>query len=484
MKAEKIKSHRSLLSCLRDIAEQESDRYLLGNDTGWLTASEVLHRVEAMGRQLVSLGLRPGELTALRAERCPETAILILALRAAGLPVLLTDPRQTVDEALKNCDAVLAPRLCIERESGAAFSACFDGRHVTLSLFGSVPETALPETGGEDAAFLIFTSGSTGKSKAVVLSEWNLISNLHDSAPLGMYAPDDIALGALPLAHVFGLVLLAGTMVLHYGLFFPRRTDVPSLLRCIEAEKITRMNGVPALYLALAAESAGYDLRSLRAGFIGGGPVTAAQFAQIETALGMTLVSVYGMSECVGISCASYRDPQPERASGVGRVYPMNEVRLLAADGSEALPGQEGEICVRGPMRMLGYADQALPAEDFFPTGDLGYLDETGVLHLSGRKRDIIIRNGSNLSPRRIEDALLSIPGVSGAVVVGLPDEKQGEAPYAITVGAVDEDALHALLHKNEWPAGILCVDALPLTSSGKPDKKTIREALLVWRNG
>ena len=473
---------QSLLSYLNIQAEREPGRRLLGGGTGWRSAAETLRAVEGLGRAFVSLGLRPGDVAALRTERSAETALILLSLRAAGALTVLCSPRQSLDETLSSCEADIRPRALVER-AGAGFAIIIDGQSHTLSLGDNAPDATLPDTDARDPAFVIFTSGSTGKSKAVVLCENNLISNLLDSKPLGAYFDDDIALGALPLEHVFGLVLLAGIAVLGYGLFFPAKTDVPSLLACMEEQKITRMNGVPSLYLALAEHSAGYDLASLRAGFIGGGPVTAAQFAQIEEALGMTLISVYGMSECVGISCASFRDPRDERAAGVGRVYPMNTVKILAADETETLPGQEGEICVRGPMRMLGYYGCPLPEDAFFPTGDLGFLDDTGVLHLSGRKKEIIIRNGNNLSPRRIEDALLRLPGVRAAAVVGLPDEKQGEAPYAMVVGSVDEAALHALLHKNEWPAGVLAVDALPLTASGKPDKKTIREVLLAWRN-
>lgn len=473
----------NLLSYLKKLSGKQPGKRLLGGEARWLTAAEVLRRVDALGRRLVSLGLRPGELAALRCDRCADTAVMILALRAAGICVVLTDPRQSFGDALSACDAALSPRLRIEHETDGAFLAQLDGTYYRLSLDDPAPAAALPETGAKDAAFLIFTSGSTGKSKAVVLSEHNLISNLLDSQPLGLYSESDIALGALPLAHVFGLVLLAGTVVLSYALFFPAKTDISSLLSCIEREKITRMNGVPSLYLALAEHSAEYDLSSLRAGFIGGGPVTPEQFVRAEKALGMTLIPVYGMSECIGISCAGGRDPQPERASGVGRVYPMNEVRLLTADGQEARIGQQGEICVRGPMRMLGYYGQAMPADAFFPTGDLGWLDESGILHLSGRKKEIIIRNGNNLSARHIEAALLQLPGVREAAVVGLPDEKQGEAPWAMVVGAADEAALHALLQKNEWPAGILTVEKLPALSSGKPDRQTIREVLLQWRS-
>ena len=464
-------SEQTLLSYLHTLAEREPEKRLLGGPSGWLTAAEVFRTVGRLGRVFVLLGLKPGDLAALRAERGVETALAILALRAAGALTVLCSPKQTLDETLSSCDAELRPRAMIER-CAAGFSVRIDGQSHIVSLCDDA-DAALPETSPLDPAFVIFTSGSTGKSKAVLQCEQNHISNLLDSQPLGAYFDDDIALGALPLEHVFGLVLLCGVAVLGYGIYFPGKTDIPGLLRCIESEKITRMNGVPSLYLALAERSGDYDLSSLRAGFIGGGPVTAAQFARIEKDLGMTLISVYGMSECIGISCASWHDAQAERADGVGKPYPMNEVRI-----------REGEICVRGPMRMLGYVgEKPLPPEDFFPTGDLGVLDDKGVLHLIGRKKEIIIRNGNKLSPRRIADALLSLPGVRAAAVVGLPDEKQGEVPCAMVVGEVDEAALHALLHKNEGPVGVLTVDALPLTVSGKPDKQEIREVLRRWRS-
>lgn len=471
----------TLLSYLNTLADREPGRCLLGSENGWLTVIKVQHAIERLGRAFASLGLKPGDLAALCTERCVETALAIFALRAAGVVTVLCSPKQTIEETLSACEAEIALRARIERSAGG-FSVQISGQRHFVSLNENA-DAALPECSPFDPAFVIFTSGSTGKSKAVVLCENNLISNLLDSEPLGAYFDDDIALGALPLEHVFGLVLLCGIAVLGYSIYFPEKNDVLSLLQCIEKEHITRMNGVPSLYLALAERSKDYDLSSLRAGFVGGGPVTPSQFADIEQALGMTLISVYGMSECIGISCASWRDPQSERACGVGPVYPMNEVRIIRPDGSEIESGQLGEISVRGAMRMLGYFGNPLPPEDFFPTGDLGYLDETAVLHLSGRKKEIIIRNGNNLSPRRIEGALLSLPGVSAAAVVGLPDDKEGEVPCAMVVGEADETALHALLHKNEWPAGILFVDALPLTGSGKPDKQKIREVLLVWRN-
>lgn len=472
----------TLFSYLRTIAQRHPEKRLLGDEAGWMTASEVFRAVEGFGKTFTAAGLRRDDLAVLRAPRGLQTALLLFGLRAAGVTAVLTDPRQEIDEALSECDARITPRARIELRSCEAISLQLDGKAVSLPAAGS-PEVSLPETDAKDPAFVIFTSGSTGAGKAVVISEYGLIVNLLDTRPLGYYSTEDIALGALPLHHVFGLVLLAGTAVLEYAEFFPEKTDVPSLLACIEREGITRMNGVPSLYLAMADRREGYDLRSLRCGLIAGGPVTVEQFVRIERELEMTLISVYGMSECVGITCSSYRDPQAVRAAGVGPAYPLNTIRLVDPDGREVPQGEVGEVCVRSPMRMLGYYGEPLPEDAFFATGDLGRLDETGVLHLSGRKKDIIIRNGNNLSPRRIEEALLRLPEVRAAVVVGLPDERQGELPCAMIVGEADPEALTPLLHKNELPVGILAVEALPMTASGKPDKQKIREVLLAWRN-
>ena len=465
-----IPSGKTLYECLTDYAAARPEKKLLGDSRRWLSVADSLRMARSAALRFRAQGIGVGDLVALRAERSIDTIIALLGLRFVGAVVVLTDPRHEAEEVLAHC-AVPIP-----------VKAVFDGAACPASNIEA--SFAAAEVSSQAPAFILFTSGSTGKSKAVVLSEYNLVNNLVDSQPLGDYSEDDIALGALPLDHVFGLVLLAGTMVLRYALYLPDRTDIPSILGAIEKQKLTRMNGVPSLYLAMAEQRSDYDLSSLRAGFIGGGPVTKEQFRRIERDLDMTLISVYGMSECIGISCSSFRDGQDVRACGVGPFYSMNTGKVLLEDGSEAVPGQEGEICVKGPARMLGYYGEKMPEDEFLHTGDLGYLDAGGVLHITGRKKDIIIRNGLNLSPKKIEDALLSLPGVKAAAVVGLPDERQGEVPYALVAGMAEVSQLAALLQKNELPVGILEAGTLPLTASGKPDKQRIREVLTAWRNG
>ena len=481
-------SDKSILTYLEELAAAQPAKKLLGDESRWLDARKSLAVVEHIGTAFRRMNVGGGAYVALRAQRTLPTALVILGLRAAGAVVVLTEPKQEINETLAGTEKPIPVEAVIDQREKTVFRVSWPDSQKPpreIDLLSLAPaDGSLMTANAQEPAFVIFTSGSTGKSKAVVLSESNLVNNLIDSQPLGDYTDDDLALGSVPLHHVFGLVLLAGVAMLGYGMFFPEKTDVPSLLSAIEKQRLTRMNGVPSLYLAMADQCGDYDVSSMRSGYIGGGPVTEGQFAGIEEKLGMTLIPVYGMSECIGISCASYQDAQAVRAGGVGPFYAMNTGRILRDDGTEAAPGESGEICVTGPARMIGYWGHPMEKDELLHTGDLGYVDETGVLHLTGRKKDIIIRNGYNLSPRKIEQALLAISGVKEAVVVGLPDERQGEVPAAMAAVEPSVRELHPDLPKNELPVVIRLVDALPLTASGKPDRQKIREVLASCRLG
>lgn len=475
---------RNLYQRLSCLAAADPDKPLLMEGSIILTASGLYQRTISAAAAFSRIGIGHGSLVALFVPRGLNASVALLALRFTGAVIVLCDPRQSLANIQKECEAELplSFSLRFSDPDTVIVTQLSTGLETAISHLSELPRVSVSDSScdPDGAAFLLFTSGSTGKKKAVVLSENNLITDLLVSEPLGMYLPDDIALGALPLDHVFGLVLLLGVPVLGYALYYPLQTDASSLLAAIEQARITRMNGVPSLYLRMAEHAEEYDVSSLRAGFIAGGPVTPEQFVKIERKLGMTLVSVYGMTECIGISCSCWLDPQDVRAGGVGPFYAVNTGRIVLEDGTPAAPGQIGEVCVSGPMRMLGYYGEQMDTGELLRTGDLGYLDKSGVLHLCGRKKDIIIRNGYNLSAARIEAALLSLPDITAAVVVGLPDAVQGEVPCAMIVGHADQKALQALLHKNEIPVRIRSVSAIPATPLGKPDKQAIREALCI----
>ena len=480
----------TLCAFLKVLAERAPDQPMLGCESGWLTVRQVLERVESGARQLHKVGIRPGDYLCIPAQRTVNTCVVMLCLQRLGAVAVLTDPRGEAAAQLKSCEAAIPIKYYLTMNQDvsrpvATLTSTATGKDLCLSMRKKAAGAEVPPFADAKApGFLIFTSGSTGAKKAVMISQYNLVNDLMDTRELGYYTQDDVALGALPLDHIFGLVLLAGTMVLGYRLYFPKTTDIPHILEAVSTQGITRMNGVPSLYLAMAAEKEKYDLRSLRAGFIAGGPCTPGQFRYIEEALEITLIPAYGMSECVGITCASYRDPQEVRACGVGRFYPRNTWAILLEDGGEAAVGQTGEICVDGPTRMVGYFGDSSPREALFHTGDLGYVDGEGILHLTGRKKDIIIRNGNNISPLVIEDALLSIQGVTAAAVVGLPHPTEGECPAAMVVCRAEiyqtlPQALGSRVQKNLVPALFRRAEALPMTGSGKTDKLRVREMLL-----
>lgn len=473
----------TLHSYLLAASARDPERKLLGGPDGWLTAGQTLQYVDSLAFQLHRLGLGAGDMAALQTHRTVETVLLLLAFQAIGAVAVLTDCHSRVLPFLNQCQVPIPVKAMIE---GSLYTDLSTGVQTALEAPGKSSPWQETHPAPQAPGFVIFTSGSTGKRKAVVLSQANLISNLVDAAPFGDYRPEDVALGVLPLDHVFGLVLLTGMLVLGYSLYLPGSTHIPAILEAISTQHITRMNGVPSLYLALADQKANWDIRSLRTGFVGGVPCTPQQFQKIEEGLGMTLIPAYGMSECVSISIASPQDPQEKRATTVGRFYPRTTGRILLADGTPAPVGTEGEIWVASPSRMLGYYGEPADDSPLLATGDLGYLDAEDYLHISGRKKEIIIRNGNNLSARKIEEALLSLPGIREAAVVGLPHETQGEVPWAMAVGELSESdilaALSGLLAKNELPMGIQMAEQLPHTSSGKLDKQRIREVILQWK--
>lgn len=475
---------RTLYEYLR---EKPSEQVLFQTDDGRIfTCGQVKEETECFAANLQTLGMGAGKTAALRFTRTPEACIRYFALLAAGAQVYLADPHTTREEFF--CASEFSSMNgYLSDETGSWILTT--SKREEAALTGQDVPFHLPPQNPEAPAILIATSGSTGKKKLVLLSQYNVATNLLDAAHFGDYRKGDLALGILPLFHIFGQALLFGSVMLDYAILFPQEVSPLSALKCIETFGVTRMNGVPSLYLAMAEEADKYDVSTLRVGFIGGSASSKEELQRMEDKLGMTLLNSYGMSECISITISNARDPLKQRVGGVGRCYPMSELRIVHSDGSAVLPGETGEITVRGASRMLGYyrdeeaTKTAIDREGFLHTGDLGYTDEDGILHITGRIKDIIIRNGVNISAARVEAALRMVPGVNQAVVVGIPDKKQGEVPAAMVESNRQEgeilSALAEILPKNELPLRVYSVQALPVTGSGKPDKPAIKKQML-----
>lgn len=479
---------------LKEFVRECPDKFMIGYDDVWLTNTQVLERVESAAYFLRQQGVKKGDLVAVRMTNSAHVAIAMLALITIGAVAVLCDPHKNVEEYLKECAVEIPATYLITNEETCrglwdgeqlVFIHRSTGEQLPMEIL-ELPSMACPEgddVDPKDPACIIFTSGSTGKRKAVMLSQYGIEDPLQDNGEIAYYGPYDIALGILPMDHIFGLILMVSTMVVRHAIYLVRDAKLPTLLTAIQEQKITRMNGTPQLFLAVASMKDQYDVSSLKAGLVGGAPCTPAQFCRIEEELGITLSNIYAMSEYVHIALGDWRDPRSVRATNNGKFCPRNTGKILRDDGTEAAVGEIGEICVDGSARMVGYYGDPDSFHGLIHTGDLGYLDADGYLHLSGRKKDIIIRNGNNLSPKRIEDAILGVPGVQNVCVKGVPNEAVGEVPCAMVVApGVSRETIEAhisqVLNKNELPFGYLFVEALPVLGIGKPDKQGIQKTL------
>ena len=478
-------------------AECGGNLFLFDEDRRY-TVEQTFREAIAIGNRLYDRGVRSGSLVALRCTRSLDAFLIYLGLEFMGATAVLTGPHQTVADFFRDTGVAVDPQLVITNEA-AAQGISANGN---WEILGYGPLDIGYPARTEDRRFpigtdlrspstIVFTSGSTGKGKGAMLSQEALLQYAEDSVVQPWHHPDDIAIVTLPTQHGFALCLLSAAIVARYALFFPRDMATDYILECIEKYRITRINGVPSymLVLAYAAEVHGRDISSLRTGFTAGAPIIPEQHHYIEETLGMTLHPLYGMSESISISCTAPTDSAHHRATTVGKFH-RNAGSIVGPDGKELPQGQEGEICVSGPSILCGYygdpeaTAQAIDAQGRLHTGDLGYIDEEGYVHISGRIKDIIIRNGVNLSPAKIEAAIRQVPGVEHAVVVGLRHEVLGEAPYALVVlrSGVEMTAeslsaeLLTRIPKNHIPLAFRFAAEIPLNKIGKPDKQAVKK--------
>lgn len=444
-------SNKTIFEYFSEFADQRPDDVFIFNENISLTACQTLGITVSLANQMYKFGVTEGTEVFVCSTRTINTILCIFALQFIGANVVLIDPREySIREGYCLNDEYIFYGLNSLKLNFNAGIAEF--KHVSNSKIPTLT---------------IFTSGSTGKPKTVRLSQYNFINNSLDTKNIGGYFADDINMDIVPIHHVFGLALIFTAVVTRHAVFVPSCLDVDYILSCIIKYGVTRLNGVPSLYLAMAQNPLSKEVVSLRCGLIGGAVCTPEQFRFIEGKLGLTLIPVYGMSECIGISCGNLTDSIEERCGSVGKVYSMNKIKFL----------DDGEILIKSPAMAYGEGDP----DGWLHSGDLGFIDAKGFLHVNGRKKDIIIRNGNNLSAIEIERKILGVKGVRDVCVVGISDEREGEVPVAAIVAdtMMEEKVLReisSVLVKNHIPKEIKFVDAVPLTSSGKPDKQAVRK--------
>ena len=345
----------------------------------------------------------------------------------------------------------------------------------------------------ESVAVIMYTSGTTGRPKGAMLTHanlwWNNTNNLHMFDVLG----SDVTLVVAPLFHIGGLNVTTLVTWQRGGEIVLFRTfDPGASLEAIPRYGVTTMFGVPAMFLFMSQHPAfdSTDLTSVRTLICGGAPVPEP-LIKLYNGRGIPMQQGYGLTETS--PAVSFLGPEYALAKvgSAGRPPLFVEIKVVDAEGQRLdEPFARGEICSRGPHIMKGYWNrpdatlQAIDEEGWFHTGDVGYFDEDGFLYIADRVKDMVISGGENVYPAEVESVLYEHPAVSEVAVIGVPDERWGEAVAAIVVlkeGSsltLDElrDFAGRSLARYKLPSRLHFVDALPRNPAGKVLKFELRE--------
>ena len=346
---------------------------------------------------------------------------------------------------------------------------------------------------------VMYTSGTMGKPKGVQLSHRALVENAVRTATVLELSPEDRVLAAVPFSAVFGLNAMLGTMASGATLVLQPAFDPAGALALIEKAQVTVLHGVPTQYHLLMREEA-FDpsrLRSLRTGLMAGSTVAEALVRNVRR--WCDVLVAYGLTETGAVvTITRFSDNEATRRDSVGTVMPGIEVMAMdIMTGQLHGPEAVGEIAVRGSNLMRGYL--RMPAETakvhtpdgFFLTGDLGIIDEDGIVRILGRRQETISRGGIQLYPRELEDRLRAHPAVDDVCVIGVPHDVMGELVCACIVaveGAVitgDEIKKFAreTMAADKVPDLVRFFDTFPMTGSGKIRRRELARSIALSAN-
>jgi acyl-CoA synthetase (AMP-forming)/AMP-acid ligase II len=347
----------------------------------------------------------------------------------------------------------------------------------------------------EDLCWLLYTSGTTGLPKGAMLSHRNLMAAVTNSMCAWDAAPDDVCMFTFPQFHVAGYVMPMYHLRT-YPVVLLRSFDIETLLRNVEAYRVTSTAMAPTMIAMLLEDPVAdrYDLSSLRRIGYGAAAMPAEVLRRARARWpGVAFSTGFGMTELAGnVMFLSPADHERAAAEGldilrsVGRQMPLARVRVLDETGSDAGPGQPGEIVVKGDQVLMGYwrnpeATQDAFVDGWFRSGDVGRWDEGGYLYIVDRKKDMILTGGENVYPREVEEVLYEHPAVVEAAVVGAPDPTWGEKVVAVVClrSEVSGEELIAFCRERiasyKKPKHVVVVDALPKNASGKVLKRELR---------
>jgi long-chain acyl-CoA synthetase len=465
--------------------------------------AEFAHRVSEVAAGLREHGVGERDVVGVVLPNSPHYLELWWAILWVGATFNPVNPALTAREAIGILSDSGAKLVVATPEAGAALEDLRDELPAVreiLAAAGGDPVAELRGRGTVDdsapvgragLASLVYTSGTTGRPKGAMLSHGNLLANawqLGEPVPVGR---GDVMGMVLPLFHVNAqMVTTVVPMFLGARVAMWDRFSASQFWGEVARFAPVTFSAVPTMLAALlyAPGADGAELNTLRFVICGAAPLSPALFHRFEDKFGLRILEGYGLTE--GTTCSTINPFMgPRKIGSIGLPTRGQEVRVLDERGDPVPDGTLGEVCLRGPNVMQGYlnrpdANAETLRDGWLHTGDVGYRDPDGYFFLVDRKKDMIIRGGENIYPREVEDVLLEHASVKEAAVIGRPDEVRGEEVHAVVALVEDGDVAGVERHCRDRlapfkvPTGWDVVDELPKTSTGKIDKKPLRERL------
>lgn len=479
----------TVLDWLAHRADVIPESIALIDDQGEHTYAELNRRVNRVAAALWNAGVHQGSHVALLAWNAPEVVELVHAVSRLGAVLVPLNARLGVDELTfqirdAGIDLLVADTSLLNTAREAAEKA---GVRPPLVLPLDTPESvtfpAVDSHASDDTFCIMYTSGTTGMPKGVLLTYGNMFASAAASAFNLGTLPGDRWLACLPLFHVGGLSIVTRSAIYGTGMVLHRAFDERQMSVSLRTQGVTQVSVVATMLQRLLEVDPEPRPPQLRVVLVGGGPVPPSLLER-AVALNYPVVQTYGLTETASQVATLAPSEAATRIGSAGKPLVTTRVRI------DAPAGEPGEILVSGAVVTPGYhrrpEESALALRDgWLHTGDIGRLDPEGYLYVLDRRHDLIVCGGENVYPAEVEAALLRHAAVVQAAVVGLPDDRWGQAVVATIVAReqVEPDELRAWLRTRiaayKVPVRIEYVETLPLTASGKVQRRIVRERLM-----
>jgi long-chain acyl-CoA synthetase len=499
-------SERNLASIIEGHPDEAVALISRGRPTSY---GDLRAQVGGLRGGLVGLGIEPGDRVGIVVANNRYFVVSYLAVLGVGAVAVPINPASPVPEVQREL-AVVGARAVIAGPSAHAGVAALDRRelpdlaHVIATEGHDVPGalvldellTSAPADvvarAADDLAVLIFTSGTAGSPKAAMLTHGSLMANLEQcqAHPGRSQEASDIALGVLPCFHIFGLnVVLGLTLQAGATVVLVERFDPQSALEAVVKHGVTVISGAPTMWSTWAQlpDVPADAFATVRLATSGAAKLDPSVRRTIAERFSLDLTEGYGLTEASPVVSSGMGFGAPDGSIGVP--LPGVAVRLVDADGQDALVGDSGEIWVQGPNVFAGYWQDAeataatITPDRWLRTGDIAVVDDQGFLFLVDRAKDLIIVSGFNVFPAEVEEVIATHPAVADVAVVGVPHPHSGEAVKAYVVArpgtSVEEDEIirhtEAHLARYKAPAKVNFVDEIPHSATGKALRKLLR---------